>query len=78
MSTIENVIADTVLILFTDLGNVVPHAVDIVEEFIAAIVLVFFAAQFTQSWRLEERYHVYPRLQNNLHESQKVNGCLVL
>lgn len=31
MSTIENIIADAILILFTDIGYVTPHVVDIVK-----------------------------------------------
>lgn len=66
MGTIENVVADTVLIFFADLGNVIPYAVDVIEELVAAIAFVFLPTQFAQSWHFEEGYHVYSWLQNNL------------
>jgi len=66
MSTIENVITDTVLIFLANFRNVTPYAINVVEEFIAAIAFVFLATQFTQTWYIEEGYHVYPWLQNDL------------
>jgi len=66
MSTIENEIADAILILFADIGYVTPHIVDFVKELVAMIPFVFLTAQFTQTWCLEERYHLYSRFQNNL------------
>jgi len=66
MSTIKDIIANAILILLADLGYITPDAVDIVEQFITVITFVFLATQFTQTRRLEERYHVYPWLQNNL------------
>lgn len=66
MSTIENVIADAILILFADVGYVIPYVVDIVKEFVAMISFIFLTAQFTQTRYLEERYYLYSRFQNNL------------
>lgn len=43
MSAIEDVIADAVLVLPADLGYVAPHAVDIVEQFVAVIMFIFLA-----------------------------------
>ena len=71
MSAIEDIIADAILILLTDVGYVVPHAVDIVIYFITVITFVFLTTQFTQTRCLEEGYHVYPWLQNNLQRSYK-------
>jgi len=47
MSTIENVITNTVLIFLADFRNVTPYVVNVVEEFIAAIAFIFLATQFT-------------------------------
>lgn len=66
MSTLENVVADAVLILSTDIGHIVPHGVDIVEKIVTVITFVFLTTQFTHARYFEEGYHVYPRLQNNL------------
>lgn len=71
MSAIKDVIADTVLIFPADLGYITPHAVDIIEQFITVITFVFLETQLTQTRRLEEGYHIYPRLQNNLQKSYK-------
>jgi len=66
MSAIEDIIANAILVLLADLGYITPDAIDIVEQFITVITFVFLATQFTQTRRLEERYYVYPWLQNNL------------
>jgi len=66
MSAIEDIIANAILILLADLGYITPDAIDIVEQFITVITFVFLATQFTQTRSLEERYYVYPWLQNNL------------
>lgn len=71
MSAIEDVIADAILILPADFGYAIPHTIDIVEQFITVVTLVFLATQFTQTRRLEEGYHVYSWLQNNLQRSYK-------
>lgn len=71
MSTIENVIADAILILFADIGHVTPHVVDIVKELVAVIPFVFLTTQFTHARYLEERYHLYFRFQHNLQKSHK-------
>jgi len=71
MSTIEDIITNAILILPADIGYIIPHAVDIVIYFITVVTFVFLATQFTQTRRLEEGYHVYPWLQNNLQRSYK-------
>lgn len=66
MSALENVVADAVLILSTNLGYVVPHDVDVVEKVVAVITFVLEATQFAHAWYFEEGYRVYARLQDNL------------
>lgn len=46
VGAIEDIIADAVLILSTNLGYVAPHTVDIVEQFITLVMFVFLATQF--------------------------------
>lgn len=41
MSTIENVIADAILVLFADFGYVTPHVIDVVKELVAVVAFVF-------------------------------------
>lgn len=66
MSTLENVVADAILILSTNLGYVAPHHVDIIKKVVTVITFVFLATQFTHACYLEEGYHVYLGPQNDL------------
>lgn len=45
MCPIVDVIANTVLILLANVRDIIPYAIDIVEEFIAMVSLVFLTAK---------------------------------
>lgn len=66
MSTLENVIADAILILSTNVGYVAPHDVDVVEIVVAVITFVFLATQFTHACCFKEGYYIYLGPQNDL------------